>query len=148
MEAEAGFRPLTLRAVTWRGDWDLFKEEFRAAAEISGTSNAVELEERLAEGEGLETLEQSDKGLVRKGLAESHRLKTQLTHSLITTEGAQQALLQCGSRRDKNGVEVWTLLVKHFEFTAKGLRSQEPHAKWEAKALRPGRTRNYCTPGC
>ncbi len=29
-------------------------------------------------------------------------------------------------------------LVKHFELTAKGLRSQELHTKWEAEALRPG----------
>ncbi len=94
MEAEGGCRPPTLRAVTWRGDWDLFKEEFGAAAEISGTDNAIELAERLAEGEELETLEEMDKNLVRKGLAESRRLKTQLTLSLITTEGAQQALLR------------------------------------------------------
>ncbi len=98
MEAGNGFRPPNQRTVTWRGDWDLFKEEFVAAAECSGTDNAVELAERLAEGERLEALEETDKSLVREGLAESHRLKTQLTLSLITTEGAQQALQQCGLR--------------------------------------------------
>ncbi len=138
MEAGDSYRRPTLRTVTWRGDWDLFKQEFMAAAECSGTHNAVELAERLAEGEKLEALEETDKSLVREGLAESHRLKTQLTLSLITTEGAQQALLQCGLRQDKNGIEAWMRLVKHFELTAKGLRSQELHTKWEAEALRPG----------
>ncbi len=87
VEAGNGFRAVNLRTVTWRGDWDLFKEEFVAAVECSGTSNAVELAERLAEGERLDDLGETDKSLVREGLAESHRLKTQLTLSLITTEG-------------------------------------------------------------
>ncbi len=138
MEAEYGFRHSTLRTVSWRVDWDLFKEEFVAAAEYSSTDNAVELAERLAEGERIETLETTNKNLVVRGLAESSRLKTQLTLSLITTEGAQQTLLRGGLRRDKDGVGTWTRLVKHFEFTAKGLRAQELHAKWEDETLRPG----------
>ncbi len=103
----------------------------------SGTDNAIELVERLAEGEKLETLEEYDKNLVRKGLAESRRLKTQLTLSLTTTEGAQQVLVRGGLKRDKDGVGTWTQLVKHFEFTAKGLRAQEVHGKWENETLRP-----------
>ncbi len=137
MEAGDGCRRPTLRTVTWRGDWGLFKEEFIAAAECSGTDNTIELAERLAEGEKQETLEQYDKDLVRKGLAESCRLKTQLTLSLITTEGAQQALVRGRLKRDKDGVGTWTRLVKHFEFTAKGLRAQELHGKWENETLRP-----------
>ncbi len=114
MEAADGYRHPTFRTITWRGDWDLFKEEFIAAAECRGTDNVIELAERLVEGEKLETLEQYDKDLVRKGLTESCRLKTQLTLSLITTEGAQQALVRGGLKRDKDGVGTWTRLVKHF----------------------------------
>ncbi len=84
MEAEGGYKHTTLRTVTWRGDWELFKEEFGAAVNISGTSNAIELAERLAKGEEMDALEDLDKHLVRTGLSESRRLKTQLTLSLIT----------------------------------------------------------------
>ncbi len=115
MEAGDGYRQTTLRTVIWRGNWDLFKEEFGAAAEISGTSHAIELAEKLAKGEEMETLEEVDKHLVRTGLAESRRLKTQLTLSLITTEGAQQALLRSGPQNDKGGIGAWVRLVKHFD---------------------------------
>ncbi len=138
METEGGYRQTTLRTVVWRGDWDLFKEEFGAAAEISGTSHAIQLAERLAKGEEMETLEEADKHLVRIGLAESRRLKTQLTLSLITTEGAQQALLRSGLQSDNDGVGAWIRLVKHFEYTATGLRIQELYAKWEDESLRVG----------
>ncbi len=50
-----GTRPTTPRTVAWRGDWVIFKEEFIAAAECSGTGNAVELAERLAAGRSWKT---------------------------------------------------------------------------------------------
>ncbi len=33
---------------------------------------------------------------------------------------------------------MWIRLVKHFELTAKGLRAQELHTKWEDELLRAG----------
>ncbi len=74
-----GARPTNPRTVAWRGDWDILKEEFGAAA--------------------------------------------RLTH-------------RAGRQGDKDGVGAWTRLVKHFEYTAKGLRAQELHTKWENEFLR------------
>ncbi len=138
MESGNDSRPTTPRTVAWRGDWDLFKEEFLAAAECSGTGNAVELADRLAVGEELEDLTKNKSELVRKGRAESRRLKTQLTLSLIATQGAQQMLVRGGLQRDMNGIDTWMRLVKHFEYTAKGQRTQELHMQWEGETLQPG----------
>ncbi len=69
VESGMDYRLTTPRTVAWRGDWDLFKEEFIAAAECSGTGNAVELAERLAAGEELENLTKHKNELVRKGYA-------------------------------------------------------------------------------
>ncbi len=78
--------------------------------------------------------------LVREGLAESRRQKTQLTLSLITTEGAQQALLQCGLRQDKNGIEAWMRLVKHFELTAKPIATHKVGGRGTSTGGAPGTT--------
>ncbi len=131
-------KPANIRTVTWRGDWDLFKEEVYAAAEISGTTNAIDLAERLARGEEMKNIETTDWNLVKTGKNESRRFKTQLTLSLIITQGAQQALLRSGIQNDKDGIGAWTCLVKHFEYTATGLRIQELHAKWEGESLKAG----------
>ncbi len=133
-----GTRPTNPRTVAWRGDWDIFKEEFIAASECSGTGNEVELAERLAVGEKLENLTKHNNELVQKGHAESRRLKTQLTLSLIATQGAQQMLVRGGLQRDMDGIDTWMRLVKHFEYTAKGQRTQELHTRWEDETLQPG----------
>ncbi len=133
-----GARPANPRTVVWRGDWDIFKEEFIAAAECSGTGSAVELAERLAVGEELENLTKHNNELVQKGRAESRRLKTQLSLSPIATQGAQQMLVRGGLERDMDGVDTWMRPVNHFEYTAKGHRTRELHTRWEGETLQPG----------
>ncbi len=96
------------------------------------------LAERLAAGKELEDLTKHNNELVQKGHAESRRLKTQLTLSLITTQGAQQMLVRGGLQRDMDGIGTWMRLVKHFEYTAKGQRTQELHTRWEDETLQPG----------
>ncbi len=54
MEAGDGFQ--ASKTVSWKGDWDLFKRKFRAAARLSGMDSAIKLAEKLAKGEDLATL--------------------------------------------------------------------------------------------
>ncbi len=102
MEAEDGFQPS--KTVTWKGDWDLFKRKFRAAARLSGTDSAIKLAEKLVRGEDLATLVKEDDKLTREGLAQSSKLQAKLVLSLIDTVGAQQALLESGEEGDEDGV--------------------------------------------
>ncbi len=48
---EAGDGCQLSKIVTWKGDRDLFKRKFRAAARLSGMDSAIKLAEKLASGE-------------------------------------------------------------------------------------------------
>ncbi len=53
---EAGDAFQASKAITWKGDWDLFKRKFRAVARLSGMDSAIKLAEKLASEEDLATL--------------------------------------------------------------------------------------------
>ncbi len=136
MEAEDGYQPH--KAVAWKGDWDLYKRQFRAAARLNGMENAIKLAEKLAKGQDFAVLLKQEEEETRQALAQSSRLQARLVLSLIGTVGPQQALLGSGDDDDEDGVATWARLVKHFEYTTKGLRARELHAQWARDTLKPG----------
>ncbi len=136
MEAVSGYEPFKM--VTWKGVWDLFKRKFKAAARLSGMGRAIKLAEKLAEGQDLAVLMKEAELLTKEGLAQSSRLQAKLMLCLIDTVGAKQAFLESGEDNDKDGVGVWTRLVRHFEFATKGLRARELHHQWARETLQPG----------
>ncbi|MCP4993046.1 MAG: hypothetical protein GY934_04555, partial [Gammaproteobacteria bacterium] len=136
MEAEDGFQPS--KTVAWKGDWDLYKRQFRAAARLSGMEHAIKLAERLAKGGDLKALIKEDENMAQKALAQSSMLQARLVLGLIGTVGPQQALLGSGDEEDDDGIATWARLVKHFEFTTKGLRARELHAQWARERLQSG----------
>ncbi len=136
MEAEDGFQPS--KTVAWKGDWDLYKRQFRAAARLSGMEHAIKLAERLAKGGDLKALIKEDENMAQKALAQSSMLQARLVLGLISTVGPQQALLGSGDEEDDDGIATWARLVKHFEFITKGLRARELHAQWARERLQSG----------
>ncbi len=66
--AEDGFQ--TAKSAPWKGDWDLYKREFKVVAKINGMDSAIKLAEKLARGEELAALKKTDEELTRKGLAQ------------------------------------------------------------------------------
>ncbi len=136
MEAEDGYNPT--KTVAWKGDWDLFKRQFKAAAKLSGIDNAIKVGEKLAKDEDLKIHTEEDPKLMKWAQKESPMLHARLVLALSDTIGAQQALIESGIENDEKGIGVWTRLVKHFEFSTKRLRTRELHTQWARETLKPG----------
>ncbi len=91
--------------------------------------------EKLAKGQEQHELEVSDPTLIKMAAVQSRRLHAQLTLSLVNSVGPQQALLESGFEDDEDGIMALTRLIKHFEYTTKGLRVLELHEKWQRETL-------------
>ncbi len=142
MEAEGGYQPP--KAVAWKGDWDLYKRQFRAAARLNGMENAIKLAEKLAKGQDFAVLLKQEEEETRQALAQSSRLQARLVLSLIGTMGPQQALLGSGEKTgleqhvpglEQIGADVEANPVMVEEATARVRRVATMSAKWNRLAL-------------
>ncbi len=164
MEAEYGSVSLSNKnkmiTTAWDGDWESFKQKFEATADLNGLNEAVTAGQLLAEDKicwpwlptkvdksdeisAEEKLQRSSEftskeKFLGRTTAQSHRLASLLTLSLLDSTGIQKSIVADRLRYEKDGVRAWAELIQHFEMSSKDLRIENLTQQWDNAVLKVG----------
>ncbi len=137
-----GFLPM--KVTRWCGDWEIYKQKFEAAAELSGLAAATRVGQLVADNKIAWPQNEEDKQKTewaqdfKRAKIQSTRLASVLILSLIDTVGVQNSIVTDRLRHQKDGVRAWADLIVHFEKTSEDLRIESLIQKWDTTQLTPG----------